>query len=150
MNPFTKEEEMLLLDGPSIFAECPKPFKEHDRAVLAEIPSIEQRLQVDAQAYATRLERRVKELETEVNALRPNKTNKEKISAVLSATECLRSSNEKIEELEAKLENSIELSPGNAKLIIQFLAKPIEGKDWEVDATIDLLWKELERQAAKA
>lgn len=57
---------------------------------------------------------------------------------------------QRIEELEAKLENSIQISPGNAKLIIQFLPKPADGADWEVDATIDLLWKELERQAAKA
>lgn len=52
--------------------------------------------------------------------------------------------------LEEKLKNSIEISPGNAKLIIQFLPKPVVSDDWEVDATIDLLWKELERQAAKA
>lgn len=54
------------------------------------------------------------------------------------------------EELEAKLENCIEISPHNAKLIIQFVKKPVEGEDWEVDATVDLFWKELEKQAAKA
>lgn len=57
---------------------------------------------------------------------------------------------QRVQELEAKLENCIEISPVNAKLIIQFLPKPADGADWEVDATIDLLWKELERQAAKA
>jgi hypothetical protein len=107
-------------------------------------------LEREQRAYVARLERRNQELEVEIAELRPKATSREKIDSIMSGSACLRSANERIEELEGILENSILLSPFNAKLILQFVPKPTGGDDWEVDATIDVLWKELAKQAAKA